>query len=308
MNELSLVTFQSAPMQLLSATCDDEIVGVWLKNLTSDNTRATYAKIIADFRAFVGVELRALKLEDMLAYKNHLATLISGPTGKPYSQATQNTHMAAVKSLLSFAHGSGYSPFNVGKIVRVAKVEEKRAERILTEEEVLKMVLAAQKKSKKKGKKRDELLIRFIYRTAARASEVVGLRWRQLQPRESGGQASFFGKGRKTRSVLIPEKLWDELMATRGEADDDDPVFCTYAGGISRTQVWRVVKKIALIAGARSSATTHSLRHAHASHALDHNAPIQLVSSTLGHENIATTNVYAHAKPGESSGSYLKVG
>ena len=119
---------------------------------------------------------------------------------------------------------------------------------------------------------------------------------------------SFFGKGRKTRSVLIPEKLWQDLMATRNGAADDAPVFTTYAGRISRVQVWRVVTKIARLTGARASATTHSLRHAHASHALDNGAPIQLVSETLGHENVATTNVYVHARPGESSGSYLKVG
>ncbi len=295
-------------MQLVKATCDDELVDTWIKKLPSDNTKSSYAKIVADFRNVVAVELRALKLEDLLAYKEWLATTINGRTGKPYSTTTQGTHLAAVKSLLSFAHKSGYSPFNVGSIVKIEKPEEKRAERILTEEEVLKMVLAAEKKTKKSGKNRNELLIRFIYRTAARASEVVGLQWRQLQPREKGGQVSFFGKGRKTRSVLVPEKLWNDLIATRGDAPDDAPVFTTYAGGISRVQVWRIVKKIALIAGARSNTTTHSLRHGHASHALDHGAPIQLVSTTLGHENIATTNVYAHAKPGESSGSYLKVG
>ena len=304
----SLITIQPERQQIIAATCDDELVDTWIRRLPSDATKASYAKIVADFRDVVGVNVRALKLEHILAYKEHLTTIINGRSGKPYSAATQATHLKAVKSLLSFAHKSGYAPFNVGTMVRVAKPEEKRAERILTEEEVLRMVMAGEEQTEKKGKSRNELLIRFIYRTAARVSEVVGLEWRQLQPREEGGQVSFFGKGRKTRSVLIPEKLWQDLMATRNGAADDAPVFTTYAGRISRVQVWRVVTKIARLTGARASATTHSLRHAHASHALDNGAPIQLVSETLGHENVATTNVYVHARPGESSGSYLKVG
>ena len=48
------------------------------------------------------------------------------------------------------------------------------------------------------------------------------------------------------------------------------------------------------------------LRHAHASHAIDNGAPITLVSATLGHADLKTTSVYAHARPGESSGRYLK--
>jgi integrase/recombinase XerD len=297
----------AAHFQMVAANCDDDLVDVWLRQLPSDSTRASYSQIVAAFRAFVAVDLRGLKIEQMNAYKEHLATILNGKTGEQYAVATQATHLKAIKSLLSFAHKTGYLAFNVGSIVKASKPEEKRAERILSEEEVLKMVLAAQEKTKK-GKSRNELLIRFIYRTAARASEVVGLQWRQLQPREGGGQVSFFGKGRKTRSVLVPEKLWNDLIATRGDAPDDAPVFTTYAGGISRVQVWRIVKQIALISGARASATTHSLRHGHASHALDHGASLVLVRDTLGHANLATTNVYAHARPGESSGSFLKVG
>ena len=49
--------------------------------------------------------------------------------------------------------------------------------------------------------------------------------------------------------------------------------------------------------------STHWLRHAHASHAIDNGAPVSLVSQTLGHADLKTTSVYAHAKPGESSSS-----
>ena len=59
-------------------------------------------------------------------------------------------------------------------------------------------------------------------------------------------------------------------------------------------------------AGFNPGASVHWLRHAHASHAIDNGAPITLVSATLGHADLKTTSVYAHARPGESSGRYLK--
>jgi hypothetical protein len=67
-----------------------------------------------------------------------------------------------------------------------------------------------------------------------------------------------------------------------------------------------IVKEAAERAGVNPAASIHWLRHAHASHAIDNGAPITLVSATLGHANLKTTSVYAHARPGESSGRYLK--
>jgi integrase/recombinase XerC len=65
-----------------------------------------------------------------------------------------------------------------------------------------------------------------------------------------------------------------------------------------RTNAWQMVR--------HPAASIHWLRHAHASHAIDNGAPITLVSATLGHADLKTTSVYAHARPGESSGRYLK--
>jgi len=67
-----------------------------------------------------------------------------------------------------------------------------------------------------------------------------------------------------------------------------------------------IVKAAARRAGVNPAASVHWLRHAHASHAIDNGAPITLVSATLGHADLKTTSVYAHARPGESSGRYLK--
>ena len=67
-----------------------------------------------------------------------------------------------------------------------------------------------------------------------------------------------------------------------------------------------MVKATAQRAGINPAASAHSLRQAHASHAIDEGAPITLVSQTLGHADLKTTSVYAHAKPNDSSSRYLK--
>ena len=67
-----------------------------------------------------------------------------------------------------------------------------------------------------------------------------------------------------------------------------------------------IVKEAAERAGVNPAASIHWLRHAHASHAIHKGVPITLVSATLGHADLKTTSVYAHARPGESSCRYLK--
>jgi integrase/recombinase XerD len=77
-------------------------------------------------------------------------------------------------------------------------------------------------------------------------------------------------------------------------------------GLLDRTAINRIVGNAGELTGVKGL-SPHWLRHAHASHALDKGAPVSLVSQTLGHASIATTSRYLHAKPGESSATYLEV-
>ena len=115
-------------------------------------------------------------------------------------------------------------------------------------------------------------------------SELCTLRWRDTRPRAEAGQVTLFGKGGKTRTVLLTAATWRELQAARGDAGPDDPVFVSQKGGpLSPVQVWRIVRAAARRAGIAGDVSPHWLRHAHASHALDRGAPVHLVQATLGH-------------------------
>ena len=75
---------------------------------------------------------------------------------------------------------------------------------------------------------------------------------------------------------------------------------------ITERRINQLIKAAAKRAKVNPEASAHWFRHAHASHAIDNGAPITLVSQTLGHADLKTTSVYAHARPNESSSRYLK--
>jgi site-specific recombinase XerD len=138
-------------------------------------------------------------------------------------------------------------------------------------------------------------------------SEICGLRWQNAVARQEGGQVTLFGKGGRTRTVLLPASAWADLLALRSGAKLEDPVFASRKGRgqLDPSQVRRIVYAAARKAGLPQKVSPHWMRHAHASHALDRHAPIHLVQATLGHTSVATTGRYLHARPTESSSLYL---
>lgn len=154
---------------------------------------------------------------------------------------------------------------------------------------------------------RNAVLFCLIYGAGLRVSEAYGLRWRDLAARDDAGQITIFGKGGKTRMVLLPAPLWNRVIAIRGGAGPDSFVFRSRkkGGPLTPMQVHRIVKAAAKRARLPAEVSAHWLRHAHVSHALDRGAPVHVVRATVGHASLETTTKYSHAKPGDSSARYL---
>jgi integrase/recombinase XerD len=153
---------------------------------------------------------------------------------------------------------------------------------------------------------RNRVLLSVLYAAGLRVSEACGLRWRNLQTRGDAGQIVIHGKGGRTRVVFLPPGVWGQLAPLKGTASLDAPVFASRSGKpLERSRVTRIVREASRRAGIIANVSSHWLRHAHASHALDRGAPIHLVEATLGHRSVATTSRYLHARPGESSAGYL---
>ena len=276
---------------------DDRLVQLWLSMKASPATRRAYAAEIARFRSFARKPIHLVTLSDLQSYAGHLGQ----GTLKP---ASQNRALTAVKSLLSFGQETGYLPYNVGAAVKLRPSRDGLAQRILEESEVAKLIDAA-------PEGRNRVLLKLLYVSGVRVGELCGLKWCDALPRgpegAPGGQITVFGKGGKTRTILLKPKVWEQLMAIKGKARAVDAIFPSRKGGgaLDASQVRRIVYAAARTAGLEKKVSPHWMRHAHASHALDRSAPIHLVQATLGHASVSTTGRYLHARPSDSSSFYL---
>ena len=279
-------------VKLTDCQTDDEFIQLWLHG-KSAHTRAAYLRDIAYFQAFIeNRPLERVKIDDVAAF-------CEGMEKQGYAVGSIRRRLYAVKSLLSFGQKVGYLPVNVGGLVELPKKREKLSERILSESEILQLI-------ELEPKNRNKIMLRFLYETGCRLSEMCQLSWRNLKPRFEGGQVDIFGKGDKTRYVLFSPELWADLQSLRGGAGANAPVFATKSGRhFALSNVVRIVRAAAVRAGIQEKVSPHWLRHAHASHSLDRGAPLHLVQATLGHSSVATTERYLHARPQDSSSRYL---
>lgn len=288
---------------LSNARTDDHVTQLWLRG-KSDNSRDAYLRDITQFFSHSGTDIRDVKLEHLWSWDESLAK--SGA-----AVSTRARKLASIKSLLSFAHKIGFTEFNVGAAVSLPKIPDMLAQRILSEEELHRILAQA-------DTPRNELLLKLFYASGARVSELVTLLWKHVNRRNTAtamtGQITVVGKGDKARNVLLSPSVWNDLDAfhnaeiAEGYGRPADAVFRSAKGGaLSRQQMWRIVKGAADAAGLDKQVSPHWLRHAHASHALDHGAPTHLVKETLGHKSLTTTSKYSHARPDDSSGTYLDI-
>lgn len=270
-----------------------KLIDMWLYG-KAKNTQESYRLNATRFLAFVAKPLVQVSLEDLYDFAKYLDESDLTPSA-------QKTALAVVKSLLSFAHKIGFVPFNVGAALTLTKTPDTLNERLLSEVDVAIMI-------RLEPNVRNRCLLRLLYGAGLRASEVCNLKWKNLATRGDAGQVTVVGgKGNKSRSILLPKILWDDLMSLRGNALDNDPVFKSRkkGGHIQRQNLQPIIKKAAARAGLSDKVSTHWLRHAHASHALERGANIGLVQETLGHDNVSTTSRYLHARPNDSSAMYL---
>ena len=147
---------------------------------------------------------------------------------------------------------------------------------------------------------RDRAMLELLYASGLRVSELVNLPLLSLNLRE--GVLRITGKGDKERLVPFGEEAGDcmqhYLDTARGEllAKKNSPaVFVTQRGvAMSRVMFWMLIKKYALLADIHAPLSPHTLRHAFATHLLNHGADLRAVQMLLGHADISTTTIYTH--------------
>ncbi|MFO1261805.1 MAG: site-specific tyrosine recombinase XerD [Rhodoferax sp.] len=284
----------SEPVVPATAQIDAFIDALWLEHGLAANTLAAYRRDLQGYVATLGgTDLNAstqLDLESFFAAQ-HASTKAS----------TANRRLTVFKRYFRWALREGL----VARDPTLKLLPAKRAARLpksLTEAQV-EALLAAPDTAQALGL-RDRAMLELMYASGLRVSELVSLRMFDISRGEH--VVRVLGKGAKERLIPFGEvaALWLQryLEAARPEllaGRSSDDLFVTVRGAhpgtaMTRAMFWLVVRRYATAAGIGQHLSPHTLRHAFATHLLNHGADLRAVQLLLGHADISTTTIYTH--------------
>lgn len=267
---------------------------VWMERGLSANTLAAYQSDLRTFAVWLSRErgrgLAAAQRSDLLDY----LALLSRQGRKPRSSARL---LSCLRQFFQHLLRQGTITDDPSARVEAPKLG-RPLPRTLTETEV-ESLLEAPDTGDPRGH-RDRTMLEVLYATGLRVSELVGLTPQQVSLVQ--GVVRVTGKGGKERLVPLGEEaiswLRDYLRGPRGDLLGGrlcDYLFPTRRSDcITRQAFWQLIKRYALEAGIDKSLSPHTLRHAFATHLLNHGADLRVVQMLLGHSDLSTTQIYTH--------------
>lgn len=265
---------------------------VWLESGLSDNTLAAYRRDLVHFGNWADecgidpISPSAEAISDYLAYRTE--------------HSSARTAARSLSGLKRF-----YRHLIREKIIRhdpcadtVSPSLPKKLPKTLSEDDVSRL-LGAPDVSTPLGI-RDRAMIETLYSTGMRVSELVGLKVNQVDLEV--GVCKITGKGNKERLVPLGEHATDWIRTYMQEARGNilkrrtsNALFPSTRGrGISRQGFWQNLNRYAVVAGIQATISPHTVRHAFATHLLNHGADLRSVQMMLGHSNLSTTQIYTH--------------
>jgi integrase/recombinase XerD len=276
---------------LLDEFCDS----LWLEDGLSRNTLESYRRDLNKFAAWLekrgGATLLLSTHADIQAYLGYLMS-------RQKVRATSASR--AVSSLKRlFRYLLRQNKIAADPTLQIASPKLPRSlPKSLTEKDV-ELLLDAPDVSTPLGM-RDRAMLEVLYATGLRVSELVGLSVAQVS--SDMGVVRVMGKGGKERLVPLGEEALDWSRRYLNDARAEllagklsDAMFVTQRGsGMTRQMFWHLIKRHARLGGLAKPLSPHTLRHAFATHLLNHGADLRVVQLLLGHADISTTQIYTH--------------
>ena len=275
---------------------DTFIDALWLEDGLSKNTLAAYRRDLTLFAAWLarqGAQLQQVTQDHLNGYfaQRHMET----------KATTANRRLTVFKRFYRWALRERLVTADPTLKMLSAK-QQLRMPGSLTEAQV-EALLAAPDVRNAQGV-RDRTMLELMYASGLRVSELVTLKMFNIS--QADHVLRVFGKGNKERLVPFGEvaSLWLTRYLTQPRAEllaghQSDALFVTHKGptpgtAMSRVMFWMLVKKYAQLAGITQHLSPHTLRHAFATHLLNHGADLRAVQMLLGHADISTTTIYTH--------------
>lgn len=274
---------------------------LWMENGLSENTLSAYRNDLAGFALWLENNNNSLKSVDTSTIQAFLAF--------NYSARQKRRSVARLLSTLRRFYLYLFRENQVSEDP-THLLESPKGDRTLPlslNEQQIEDLLSAPDISDALGL-RDRAMLEVLYATGLRVSELISLQTTQISMQQ--GVIRVIGKGNKERLVPVGEIALDWLLkyyqqsrpqlldasSKQKNTSQCSEVFVTRRGSaMTRQAFWYMIKRYALVAGiAADQLSPHTLRHAFATHLLNHGADLRVVQMLLGHSDISTTQIYTH--------------
>jgi integrase/recombinase XerD len=274
------------------AELDTFIDHLWLEDGLSKNTLESYRLDLTSFAYWLTPQNKQLLTVDQADIQQYL--VVKFPQSQPRSISRLIASMRRFYRYLMRDNKISLDP-----TIQIQSPKLPRSlPKSLNEEEVI-ALLNAPNIAEAAGL-RDRAMLELLYACGLRVSELVGVKVTEVSV--SDGVVRITGKGSKTRLVPMGEEAVDWISRYLSDARSAilqkrlcDALFVTNRGeAMTRQAFWYLIKRYALLAGINKHMSPHVLRHAFATHLLNHGADLRVVQMLLGHSDISTTQIYTH--------------
>jgi len=278
-------------LQVSKDHIDRFLDALWMERGVSDNTLIAYRSDLQKYALWLDKN----KCEMTNAQEGHLRSYLSSMKGR--TAKTMARHLSSLRSLYGYLVREGITKHDPSAQIEAPKLG-RQLPKFLTEAEVEALLNAPD--TRNSLGLRDKAMLEILYATGLRVSELIGLQPGQVNLRQ--GVVRVLGKGNKERLVPLGEESIEWLNRyTQGariellKGSISDALFPTRRGTVmSRQAFWYLIKRYAVVAGINKTISPHILRHAFATHLLNHGADLRVVQMLLGHSDISTTQIYTH--------------
>jgi integrase/recombinase XerD len=283
-------------MQAQSQSSIDAFIdALWLEDGLASNTLEAYRRDLSLYAAWLGAKEQGGRTLDATG-ESDLSSYFSVKHASTKATSA-NRRLTVFKRYFRWALRERITAADPTLKLQSAK-QALRVPKLMSEAQVERL-LAAPAEDTALGQ-RDRAMLELMYASGLRVSELVGLKTFHLGLNE--GVLRVMGKGSKERLVPFGQVAREWINVYLAEARPDilkgqqtEDLFVTARGcGMSRVMFWMLVKKYAALAGITSPLSPHTLRHAFATHLLNHGADLRAVQMLLGHADISTTTIYTH--------------
>ncbi|MFH1770812.1 MAG: site-specific tyrosine recombinase/integron integrase [archaeon] len=238
----------------------------------STETIKAYLKYNKDFALYVRKPAVEVNIDDVKAYLGHLIS------DKGLSPRSINLARSALLFYFNEVLNRGFVNVKTPKIARNLPV-------VLSKNEISLMI-------KNASSRKSRLMIKMLYSSGLRVSELVNMRVNQLEL-DSKTAWVRSGKGGKDRLVILSDNVVKDIRKYL-EKHEGEYLFSGHQGSLSTRNIQQIVSALAAKSGIKKQVTPHTIRHSFATHLLNAGNDIRIIQELLGHADLSTTQIYTH--------------